>query len=279
MKLSLCISTCPNDTFVFDALIHHKIDTEGFTFDVHLADVEELNKLALEGAADATKLSYHAYVYVAQNYLILNSGSALGYGNGPLFVSKKKVDTGSLKDITVAIPGKYTTAAMLLGLAFPNVGKTKEYLFSDIENAILCGEVDAGVLIHEGRFTYQDKGLQLIADLGDCWEKRSKQPVPLGCIAIKRSLPLEVQQSFDRVLRRSVEFALKNPTESMAFVRTYAKEMDEEVMQKHIQLFVNQSTVWLGEQGRQAASVFFEEASTLKLIPELPQTLFVEEAQ
>lgn len=274
MKLTLAISTCPNDTFVFDALVHHKIDTEGLTFDLHLADVEELNRLALEASVDITKLSYHAYAYVAKDYFILNAGSALGRGNGPLFVSKKKIYPDEVGDIAVAIPGKHTTAAMLLRLAFPAVKQTKEYLFSDIESAILDNEVDAGVLIHEGRFTYQKKGLQLIADLGEEWERKSNQPIPLGNIAIKRSIPSEIRAKFDRVLRRSVVFALANPKESSEFVKQHAQEMDEDVMQKHIALFVNQSTVDLGEEGKKAVQVFFDAAKEINAIPELPEQIF-----
>ncbi|MDR0660612.1 MAG: 1,4-dihydroxy-6-naphthoate synthase [Prevotellaceae bacterium] len=274
MKLTLAISTCPNDTFVFDALVHHKIDTEGLTFDLHLADVEELNKLALEASVDITKLSYHAYAYVAKDYLILSSGGALGRGNGPLFVSKKKIYPDEVGDITVAIPGKRTTAAMLLRLAFPSVKRAREYLFSDIESAILDNEADAGVLIHEGRFTYRKKGLRPIADLGEWWENESNQPIPLGNIAIKRGIPSDVRAKFDRVLRRSVEFALNNPKESSEFVRRYAREMDEDVMRKHIALFVNQSTVDLGDEGRKAVQVFFDAAREINAIPELPEQIF-----
>ncbi len=274
MKLTLAISTCPNDTFVFDALVHHKIDTEGLTFDLHLADVEELNKLAMEASVDITKLSYHAYAYVAKNYLILSSGSALGRGNGPLFVSKKKIYPDEVGSAAVAIPGKHTTAAMLLRLAFPAVKQAKEYLFSDIESAILDNEVDAGVLIHEGRFTYQKKGLQLIADLGEKWEEQSKQPIPLGCIAVKRALPPDIRMKVDSVLRKSVAFALNNPKESDNFVQQYAQEMDREVIQKHIALFVNQSTVDLGEEGKKAVRVFFDAAKKINAIPELPEHIF-----
>lgn len=274
MKLTLAISTCPNDTFAFDALVHHKVDTEGLTFDLHLADVEELNKLAMESAVAITKLSYHAYAYVAKSYFILSSGSALGRGNGPLLVSKKKIYPDEVGDIAVAIPGKYTTAAMLLQLAFPAVRQTKAYLFSDIESAILDNEVDAGVLIHEGRFTYQKKGLQLIADLGERWESQQKQPIPLGCIAIKRNIPTAIREKFDRVLRRSVEFALANPTESSGFVRQHAQEMDESVMQKHIALFVNQSTVDLGAEGKEAVEAFFNAAKEISAIPQLPEEIF-----
>lgn len=274
MKLTLAISTCPNDTFAFDALVHHKIDTEGLTFDVHLADVEELNKLAMCSSVDITKLSYHAYMHVANSYLILNSGSALGRGNGPLFVSKRNVQPEEVGNLTVAIPGSYTTAAILLQLAFPSVKRTKEYLFSDIENAILSNEVDAGVLIHEGRFTYQKKGLQLIADLGQKWESQSGQPVPLGCIAVKRSLPAELREKIDRVLKRSIEFALANPKESVGYVKQYAQEMEEEVMQKHIALFVNQSTIELGEDGRNAVETFLSAAAKVNAANQIPDKIF-----
>jgi 1,4-dihydroxy-6-naphthoate synthase len=263
MKLKLCFSTCPNDTFIFDALVHHKIDTEGLIFDVYMADVEELNKLAFSAHSDITKLSINAYSQVSELYAVLNSGSALGRKNGPLLVSKTKIYHDEINDLNIAIPGKNTTAAALLQILFPQVKLLKEYLFSDIESAVLDGEVDAGVLIHEGRFTYKNKGLQLVADLGELWENNTKQPVPLGCIAIKRNIENEIQHKFDRILRKSVEFALKNPHDSLPFVRHHAKEMNEETMQKHINLFVNEFTVSLDTEGKAAIEFFLDK---LKLI-------------
>ena len=263
MNLQLCFSTCPNDTFIFDAIVHHKIDTEGLTFDVYMADVEELNKLAFSAQSDITKLSINAYSQVSERYAILNSGSALGRKNGPLLVSKTKVYCDEVNDLNIAIPGKNTTAAALLQILFPQLKMLKEYIFSDIESAVLDGEVDAGVLIHEGRFTYKNKGLQLVADLGELWENKTEQPVPLGCIAIKRNLSNEIQQKFDRILRKSVEFALKNPAESLPFVRRHAKEMNEETMQKHINLFVNEFTVNLDTQGKAAIEFFLEKLKLL----------------
>jgi Predicted periplasmic solute-binding protein len=276
MKLKLCFSTCPNDTFVFDAMVHHKIDTEGFIFDVHMADVEELNKLAIAADADITKLSFNAYSQVSENYMILNSGSALGRKNGPLLVSKKKVYLDEVGDLKIAIPGKNTTATALLQILFPHTKIVKEYLFSDIESAVLDGEVDAGVLIHEGRFTYKNKGLQLIADLGELWESSTQQPIPLGCIAIKRNLPAEIQQKFDRVLRKSIEFAIKNPSESSSFVHQYAKELDEETIQKHINLFVNEFTVNLGVEGKEAITFFLEKLQSTNKSIKICDTIFVE---
>ena len=275
MKLTLGFSTCPNDTFIFDAIVNKRIDTEGLEFNIHMADVEELNHHVLNGEMDVCKLSYHVYAYVAEKYAILNAGSALGQGNGPLFVSKCKIYPDEIHDVKIAIPGKYTTAAFLLKLAYPDIKEPKEYLFSDIEEAVLSNEVDAGVLIHEGRFTYAKKGLQLIRDLGAFWEQHSGKPIPLGCIAISRNLPVDIQQKMDRVLRRSVEFALHNPDASLAFVKHHAQEMDEEIMQKHIRLFVNEYTVNLGTGGRAAVEFFLHEAEQLKIIAELPKQLFV----
>ncbi|MDR3226657.1 MAG: 1,4-dihydroxy-6-naphthoate synthase [Prevotellaceae bacterium] len=275
MKLQLCFSTCPNDTFIFDAIVHHKIDTENLDFDVYMADVEELNKLAMSADSDITKLSFNAYSHISDKYMILNSGSALGQKNGPLLVSKTKIYCDEIHDLNIAIPGKNTTAAALLQFLFPQIKTLREYLFSDIEAAILDGEVDAGVLIHEGRFTYKNKGLQLIADLGELWETRTQQPIPLGCIAIKRNLPDEIQQKFDRILRKSVEFAMQNPNESLPFVRKHAKEMDEETMQKHINLFVNNFTVTLGAKGKEAIKFFLEKLKTTNDSIKIYEPIFV----
>ena len=275
MKLKLCFSTCPNDTFIFDAAVHHKIDTEGLTFNVHMADVEELNKLAFSAQSDITKLSINAYSQVSEQYVILNSGSALGRKNGPLLVSKTKIYRDEVGDLNIAIPGKHTTAAALLQILFPQIKTLKEYIFSDIESAVLDGEVDAGVLIHEGRFTYKSKGLQLIADLGELWENNTKQPIPLGCIAIKRNIDSEIKRKFDRILRKSVEFALKNHDESLPFVRRYAKEMNEETMQKHINLFVNEFTVNLGEQGKTAIEFFLEKLKSINNSSAIFNPIFV----
>jgi 1,4-dihydroxy-6-naphthoate synthase len=276
MKLKLCFSTCPNDTFVFDALIHNKIDTEGLTFDVHMADVEELNKLAFSAESDITKLSFNAYAQVSESYKILNSGSALGRKNGPLLVSKTKIYPDEIGDLKIAIPGKHTTAAALLQIIFPSAKNLNEYLFSDIESAVLDGEVDAGVLIHEGRFTYARKGLKLIADLGEEWESRMQQPIPLGCIAVKRTIPDEIQQKFDKILCKSLEFALKNPNESLPFVRKYAQEMDEDTMQKHINLFVNEFTQNLNTQGKEAVMFFLEKLKSINSDIKICEPVFVE---
>ncbi|MDR1552319.1 MAG: 1,4-dihydroxy-6-naphthoate synthase [Prevotellaceae bacterium] len=279
MKLQLCFSTCPNDTFVFDAMVHHKIDTEGLDFEIYMADVEELNKQAFFAGADVTKLSFNAYSQVSDKYMILNSGSALGRKNGPLLVSKTKIYKDEVDELNIAVPGKNTTAAALLQILFPKIKKLREYLFSDIESAVLDGEVDAGVLIHEGRFTYKRKDLKLVADLGELWETETQQAIPLGCIAIKRNLSAEVQQKFDAVLRKSVEFAMKNPDESLPFVRKHAKEMDDETMKKHINLFVNDFTVNLGKKGKEAIEFFIEKLKIINASDTICKPIFVENSQ
>ncbi|MDR3235963.1 MAG: 1,4-dihydroxy-6-naphthoate synthase [Prevotellaceae bacterium] len=256
--LSLAISPCPNDTFMFDALVHHRIDTEGLRFDLHLADVEALNHAAMRGAYDMTKLSYHAYTYVDAQYDMLPSGSALGFGNGPLLVSAREWRNSELADARVAVAGRYTTSVALLRAAFPQITHLREMLFSDIERAVLHGDADAGVLIHEGRFTYAQKGLRLIADLGERWEAQTHRAVPLGGIAVRRTLSGGVQQKAARVLRRSIEYAFAHPEASAAFVRQHAQEMDEHVIQQHIRLYVNQYSLDLGEQGREAVGYFLK---------------------
>ena len=275
MKLTLGFSTCPNDTFIFDAMIHKKVDTEGLEFDVVLADVEELNRNAFTGNIDVTKLSYHAFAYIANNYKLLTSGSALGYKNGPLLISKRKIYREEIADLKVAIPGKYTTANLLFSIAFPKVKEKKEYLFSDIEEAILDGEVDAGVIIHENRFTFEKKGLKKIIDLGEDWEEKTKSPIPLGGIVIQRKFDLETQQKVNRVLKRSVEFALANPNSSYRFVKNYAQELNDDVIWKHIDLYVNNFTVDLGEIGKKAVKILFDWAISGKIIEPVQDDIFV----
>ncbi len=275
MKLTLGFSTCPNDTFIFDAMVHHRIDTEGLEFDVSMADVEELNHRAFNADIDITKLSYHAYAYVADNYKLLTSGSALGRGNGPLLISKYEISPDENKNIKVAIPGKYTTANLLFHIFYPEITQKQECLFSAIEDAVVCGEADAGVIIHETRFTYQDKGLRKVVDLGEKWERKTNSPIPLGGIVVQRKIDNQLQQKINRVLKRSVQYAFENPEKSYPFVKKYAQEMDEVVMRKHIGLYVNNFTVELGDEGKRAITVLYEEAVRNSVIAEMPQDVFV----
>ena len=260
---------------MFDAMVHHKIDTEGLSFAVRLADIEALNHAAFNEEAAITKLSCHAAALVADKYKILPAGSALGYGNGPLLVSREALSPDTLADVPVAIPGKYTTAALLLKMAFPQVNRLHEIIFSDIETAVLNGKMAAGTLIHEGRFTYAAKRLRLIADLGQCWEQRTAQPVPLGCVAVSRKLDGATQQKIARVIQRSVAFALDNPQESAAFVAQHAQELNPDVTRQHIQLYVTDFALDLGERGRTAVMQFFVEALRVGAIHKWPEEVFV----
>lgn len=276
MNLSLGFSTCPNDTFIFDALVHKKIDTEGLDFDIVLADVEELNRNAFAGDIDITKLSYHAYAHIADKYKLLSSGSALGYRNGPLLISKRKIYFDEVADLKVAIPGKFTTANLLFSIVFPDLKEKKEYLFSDIEEAILEDEVDAGVIIHENRFTFEKKGLKKIIDLGEDWEDKTNSPIPLGGIVINRKFEIEIQQKVNRVLKRSVEFALTNRNTSYSFVKKYAQELNDDVIEKHINLYVNNFTIDLGETGKSAVKNLYDRAMRENILQPVPKDIFVE---
>ena len=239
MKLTLGFSPCPNDTFIFDALVNNKINTGGLSFDVVLEDVETLNQLALQKKLDITKLSYGVLPLVLDKYIVLNSGSALGSGVGPLLIQKSKVKSKNVEDFLIAIPGENTTAHLLFSLAYPNA-KNKIFLrYDEIENFVLDGN-GLGVIIHENRFTYQAKGLYKIADLGDYWEKETGNPIPLGGIAAKRSIDTAIALQVNKLIRESIEYAFNNHYKDLTgYVKEHAQDMSEEVMRKHIDLYVN----------------------------------------
>ena len=276
MNLTLGFSTCPNDTYIFDAMVNGRINTEGLSFDLHLADVEELNQMAFSSTLDITKVSYHAFAYLSEDYQLLTAGSALGFNNGPLLISKHKIYPDEVDNLKVAIPGKYTTANLLLSIAYPNLLRKKEYLFSEIEEVVLSGEADAGVIIHENRFTYAAKGLRKIIDLGEYWERETGLPIPLGGIIVKRNLPGEIRKKINRVLRRSVEYAFQHPSDSLPYVKKYAQTMSEEVMRNHIQLYVNEFSADIGSKGREAISTLYEKSIERSLFPPLKPSWFVE---
>lgn len=275
MKLTLGFSPCPNDTFIFDAMVHGRIDTEGLNFEYCLADVEELNKRAFSADIDITKMSYHAYAYAARDYFILDSGSALGYRNGPLLISSKKKNLNGIESLSIAIPGIYTTANLLFSIAWPNATNKKEYLFSDIDRAILAGEVDAGLIIHETRFTYHKQGLHKLADMGEYWENLTGLPIPLGVIVARRNLPADVLLKVNRIVRRSLEHAYNDSFASFDFVSSNAREMDSTVMNSHIKLFVNEFSLDLGKQGKKAVRELFRIAFEKGIIPALPERIFL----
>ena len=275
MKISLAFSPCPNDTFIFDAMVHQKIDTFGIEYECHFADVEALNQAAFQNQYDITKLSYHAFAYVAENYQLLNSGSALGNNCGPLLIAKTPIPFEKVPACKIAIPGKYTTANLLLSLAFPKAKKKEELIFSEIENAVVNSKVDCGLIIHENRFTYQDRGLHKIIDLGEFWESNYKVPIPLGGIAVKRNLPKELKEKIDDTLKRSVQYAFDNPEESNDFVRQHAQEMDIAVMKQHIELYVNEYSIDLGTAGRDAIINLYTNAAEHQIINVLPKEIFI----
>jgi len=252
MKLSLAISSCPNDTFMFDALINKKIDVRGYEFNLKIADVEELNKLSQNAEVDISKMSFHNFFKVVDNYQMLTSGAALGKNCGPLIISKRKIYPDELNDCKIAIPGELTTANLLMQIFFPKATNKSIYLFSDIEEVVLSDECDAGLVIHETRFTYEKRGLKLISDLGVMWENKFNLLIPLGGIAVKRDLPENVKSDINNILRSSIEYAIANPCSAMDFMKTHAVELQEEIIMKHVGLYVNDYSVDLSEEGKKA---------------------------
>lgn len=275
MKITLGFSSCPNDTFMFDALVNKRINTQGFEFEIKIADVEELNQLAMHGALDMTKMSYFAYSKVVEQYQWLTSGSALGRKNGPLLISRKKNYPDEVDDLKIAIPGENTTANLLLSIAYPKAKNKVPYLFSDIEEAILSNEVDAGLIIHETRFTYQRKGLKKIIDLGEYWEKETGLPIPLGGIVVKRDMKDDVKQKLNLLLKESVLFAFKHPQETYPYVKKYAQELSDEVIRQHIDLYVNTFSVDLGEEGKNAVKELFKRAADVHMMNKIDIPIFV----
>ena len=275
MKLSLGFSPCPNDTFIFDALVNHKIDTEGLQFEAVLEDVQTLNTWAAEGRLDVTKLSFPALFECRHQYAIINSGSALGNGVGPLLIASKMVDVRDIEHCSIAIPGENTTANFLLSFAFPSAKNKIPLLFSEIEEAVLQGKVDLGVIIHENRFTYQQKGLHKICDLGEIWEERQNAPIPLGCIAAKKNLGTEVLKKVDRLIRKSVEYSFQNYPLVSSYIKEHAQAMEEEVMRKHIELYVNDFSLDLKEAGKKAIEQLYRVYQQQKELEVVNHNLFV----
>ncbi len=251
MKLTLGFSPCPNDTFIFDALVNNKIDTEGLDFDVILEDVQTLNQWAIEGKLTITKLSYGVLPLVLDKYIVLNSGSALGNGVGPLLISNLELVIRNVADFVIAIPGENTTAHLLFSLAYPDA-KNKIFLrYNEIEKFVVDNK-GLGVIIHENRFTYQAKGLHKIIDLGDYWEQKTGNPLPLGGIVVKRNIDNVLQQKVDRLIKKSIEYAFTKYPELNDYIKLHSQEMSEDVMRKHIDLYVNNYSLSLGKDGKAA---------------------------
>jgi 1,4-dihydroxy-6-naphthoate synthase len=266
MKLTIGFSPCPNDTFIFDALINKKIDSGGLEFEAVLEDVETLNGWALAGKLDITKLSFPAFFQSLNNYILLNSGSALGKGVGPLLITAKKetVSADEVKDHLIALPGVNTTAHLLFGFAYPDAVQKQFMRFDTIEDFVLSGTATAspadtlGVIIHENRFTYQQRGLQKITDLGEYWEKKMNVPIPLGGIAIKRGIDREISVAVDQLIRKSLAYAFEHYPFITDYVKQHSQAMQEDVMRQHIDLYVNNYSLDLGEDGKKAIEVLQE---------------------
>ncbi len=266
MKLTLGFSPCPNDTFMMDALVHHKIDTAGLEFELVIEDVEQLNQRALQGDLDITKLSYHAFLHTTKHYQLLDAGSALGHGVGPLLIANRELSDKQIIDGPIALPGEWTTAHWLFSLRYPDALNKNQMIFSDVEQAVKTGDAVAGVIIHENRFTYADRGFVKLLDLGEFWESHSNLPIPLGGIAVHKRLAPATQKQINVLLRNSIAFAFQNPNSSREFVARHAQEMDPDVMQKHIDLYVNDFSLSLGADGRDAVDLLFTNSQKAGLI-------------
>ena len=253
MKLSLGFSPCPNDTFIFDALVNKKIDTEDLDFEVHLEDVQTLNNFALDNRFDFSKISYGVMPLLLETHTLLNSGGAMGIGVGPLLICKDPdITPDQVNHLRIAIPGKNTTAYLLFTYVYPNANNISFYVFNEIEAAVLSGEVDAGVIIHENRFTYAQKGLYKITDLGAEWETKTKSPIALGGIVASNRIPKPIMQQVDQLIAKSVAYSFNNYPTISEYVSCHAQEMSEAVMRQHIDLYVNDFSTDMGETGKNA---------------------------
>jgi 1,4-dihydroxy-6-naphthoate synthase len=274
--LTLGYSPCPNDTFIFDALVHGRIAAGGMRFRERLEDVETLNRLAREAVLDVTKISYGAVPYLLRDYVLLRSGGALGRGCGPLLVARAEMDAGALEGKRIAIPGRLTTANLLLRLFAPAGVVLEERVYSDIMPAVERGEVDAGLIIHESRFTYPQHGLVKVVDLGEWWERTTGLPIPLGGILARRVLGPARLHALEDAVRRSVQHAFAHPAYSREYVRAHAQEMDDAVTQQHIDLYVNDFSVDLGPDGQAAVAELFRRGREAGAIPHGDDTLFID---
>lgn len=283
MTLKLGFSPCPNDTYIFDALVNNKIGTEGISFEVIMEDVQTLNEMAIQGTIDISKISYGSLPLVLDKYVLLNAGGALGMGVGPLLISSVPLPAPAVNNCTIAIPGKHTTAHVLFSLAYPEATNKVFIRYDEIEDFVLSGPrsleninaVKLGVIIHENRFTYEQKGLVKITDLGEFWETETGLPVPLGGIVAKRSLDTGVKKTVDKLIRESLAYSRANNTTMSDFIKNNAQEMSNEVMQMHIDLYVNDFTTDLGEQGKAAVRKFLQVHTSINKIPVNLDDIFI----
>lgn len=265
-KISLAFSPCPNDCFIFDALVNNKIDTEGLVFDIKIADIEALNKAALHSKSDCTKISFFAFTSLWQDYYLLRSGAAMGENCGPLIIAKKETQAKKPEEMRIGIPGKNTSAALLLSSYYPRFKSIKEMLFSDIENALEKDEIDWGLIIHENRFTFQEKGFVAVDDLGEKWHDEYALPVPLGGIIAHKRLGKDKIKQLDNIIKKSLLFAMENPESSMDFIKKHAQNLKDDIIAQHIELYVNHYSVDMKAKGEKAVLRFFEKAKELNYI-------------
>jgi 1,4-dihydroxy-6-naphthoate synthase len=273
-RLTLGFSPCPNDTYIFHALMHGLIPCPGFSFNERLEDVETLNELALTGSLDISKVSYHLLGHIRDRYALLTAGGALGRGCGPLLVSRSAAPLENLRGKRIAVPGRYTTACLLLQLFNPALTDLVFMPFHEILPAVAAGQVDAGVIIHEARFTYPAYGLHCLVDLGAWWEETTGHPIPLGGIAIKRDLGPQVASAINTALQASIAFARQHPAASFPYIRAHSQEMSDEVCAAHIGLYVNDYSIDLGTAGRAAVADLFHRAEQAGLLPPSSSELF-----
>ncbi|MBI5846386.1 MAG: 1,4-dihydroxy-6-naphthoate synthase [Nitrospirae bacterium] len=273
--LSLGYSPCPNDTFIFYALVHGKIDTEGIAYKEVLEDVETLNQMAQQDKLDITKVSFHAFGFLRDRYCLLRSGGALGKGCGPLVVAQDECSMQDLRGKTIAIPGELTTAFLLLQVFDPELKKKIKVMpFHQIIDAVKNGEADAGLIIHESRFTYQQAGLKQLMDLGAWWEQETGLPIPLGCIIAKRELGKERVQKIEALIRKSLEYAFSHSEEAKTYIKRHAQELDDTVIEQHIRLYVNEYSLDIKDEGLYAVEELFRRAAEQDIIPKSSLPLF-----
>lgn len=275
MKLTLGYSPCPNDTFIFYALTHGRLNVPVLEVTETLADVETLNLRAMKAELDLTKISFHALAYLREHYCLLRSGGAMGRGCGPLVVSRGDEDMETLKGKVIAVPGRFTTAHLLLMLYGEGYENVSVMPFDSIMDAVVSGEADAGLVIHEGRFTYAARGLRKVVDLGEWWESETKLPIPLGGILAKRSLGADTVKLAEAAIRRSVEYAFAHRDETRSYIKAHAQELDDEVIDSHIALYVNEFSLDMGDDGVQAVEALFGMAEQRGIIPASNLPLFL----
>lgn len=273
-KLSLAYSTCPNDTYIFYALAHEKIDLDDLSFKIMLNDVEHLNQEAKKGIIDISKLSFTAIGQLMETYGLLRSGAALGRGCGPLIVARKGSDLSKFKSGRIAVPGLWTTANLLLSLFMDKNPNVVPMSFDKIMPAVSSGEFDGGVIIHEGRFTYENYNLECLADLGEWWESETRQPIPLGGIVIRRDISQEIICKVQSQIRKSIEFAYRNPSQTNNYIKFHAQELSEDVVSQHIKLYVNEFSLDIGKEGETAIETLFTKARKRGILPNSDKSLF-----